>query len=225
MDCEKGLNYGPIFLGEEPLPRFHPGSTRTTCPNSQDCFNGHYYLITADHIAGARFPDDQDYHSKHQTYLKDQINRKRLWVWFTATAIYALYAIHYGVDPESPCRPSLHDGTESPTIADKHPSLILELRPKDFAWCVGVVISILLSVSVLWKADAVLEEAVDMRKRRKIHGLPAWPIEVSGWSKLWIESWGTNLVCFLVTLGITVVWSWSVYMKVEREQGCRILLL
>ncbi|KAF3283302.1 hypothetical protein TWF970_001281 [Orbilia oligospora] len=229
MDPEKDPGYalcsssGDIM--NKMLPRFNAATRHTSCPNSLDCYNGHYYLITTDHLSGARFPDDKDYHHLHQTYITTQIRRKAIWLVFTIVSFYALYSIHFTSISESPCRPSLHDFTESPTYNDRDPLLILELRWQDFCWCMAMIGSILSSTAILWRADAVFEDAVEMRQRRKIHGLPVWPPEINDKKlKLKIESWGVNFGCFLLTIGITLVWCWSVWKKVEAERGCRILL-
>ncbi|KAK6498360.1 hypothetical protein TWF481_010952 [Arthrobotrys musiformis] len=231
MNPEKNTNYvcRPASPGIpwEMVPRFNPASRHTACPNSLDCYNGHYYLITTDHMSGARFPRENGYHSGFKSYLATQRFRKSLWVFFTLEAIYALYEIHYGATSAagSPCRPALHNGTEAPKIQDKQPSLVMELQWTDFLWCLSVIFNILMSIVLLWKADAVLEEAVDMRRRRRIHGLPDWPPVIPRkWVRVGLESWGANLGCFLVTLAVTVVWCWSVWLKVDKERGCRILL-
>ncbi|KAK6497237.1 hypothetical protein TWF506_004710 [Arthrobotrys conoides] len=226
MDLEKGLDYTSIsMLQDRNLPRFNISARHTSCPNSLDCYNGHYYLITTDHLWGARFPGDKDYRHLHQTYLATQTHRKTLWLAFTIISLYSLYSIHFTSTSESPCRPSLHNFTEPPKYNDRQPFLILQLRWQDFCWCTVMIISIFSSMAVLWRADAVFEEAVEMRRRRGVHGLPIWPPKVEdGKLKMRIESWRVNLGCFLVTLGVTIAWCWSVWLKVEAERGCRMLL-
>ncbi|KAK6330031.1 hypothetical protein TWF718_003458 [Orbilia javanica] len=226
MDPEKGPIIHSVLRTEEDstIPLFNHASRHTSCPNSLDCYNGHSYLITTDHLLGARFPADKDYHTLHKTYKTTQTTLKTLWLTFTITALYSLYSIHYTSTSTSPCRPSLHNATEPPTLQDRKPFLILDLRVQDFYWCLLMVLSILSSTVVLWRADARLEAAVEMRRRRGIHGLPIWPPEVDDRLKVGIESWRVNLMCFLVTLGVTVVWSWSVWAKVQAERRCRVLL-